>query len=339
MSAAVSVAIVGVENLAGEAVLAVLEDHEFSFAQVRLVDLETAAGGRLMIKGQSLKVEPLERFDFTEVQAVLFLGDPALTNDWADKASAAGCLVVDATGALRECPEVPLVVAGVNDEVLAGCARGAKVCAADSQVVQAALAVQPLLEAGLEALMLATYQSMSTQGQEALEALAMQTGRLLNGQPVEKGVFDKQIAFNLLARVGEPLDNGSTLSEQQFAEDLRRVLDLPQLLVSITCVLVPLFYGNAQVLQVQTREALELKRINSAIRKLDGLKLLDKPAAGGFPTPVTDATGSDQVWVGRLRTDSGDSRRINMWTVSDNLRKGVALNSLQTVELLIKGLL
>ena len=336
MSKTRDVALVGVSGLAGETLLNVLDEQDFAFGQIHLLDTEERAGGRPMLKGQSQRVEVLERFDFSRVALVLF-ADAQLAAAWAQPAVDAGCLVVDACGAFRQATDVPLVVAEVNPQALTGVRGRGIVACPDAQVVQTLVALQPLIaQAGLQSVTVATYQSMSTQGNDEVEGLALQTGRLLNGQPAEKGTFDKQAAFNLIPRIGEADEDGNSLVERQLADDVRRILELPQLPVSATCVLVPTFFGSAQVMQVRTREPLPVKRAATLLRKAAGVKLLDKPAAGGYPTPVSDATGSDQVWVGRLRQDSFDPLSISMWVVSDNLRKGVALNSLAVAELLIK---
>jgi len=339
MSKTRDVALVGMSGLVGEALLNVLDEQDFAFGQIHLLDTEERAGGRPMLKGQSQRVEVLERFDFSRVALVLF-ADAQLAADWAQPAVAAGCLVVDACGAFRHEAEVPLVVAEVNPQALEGARQRGIVACPDAQVVQTLVALQPLIEqAGLQSVTVATYQSMSTQGNDEVEALALQTGRLLNGQPAEKGAFDKQAAFNLIPRIGEVEEDGSSPAERRLADDVRRILALPQLPVSATCVLVPTFFGSAQVMQIRTRDPLTIKRAATLLRKAPGVKLLDKPAAGGYPTPVSDATGSDQVWVGRLRQDSFDPLSISLWVVSDNLRKGVALNSLAVAELLIKDYL
>ncbi|MFA5679403.1 MAG: aspartate-semialdehyde dehydrogenase [Pseudomonas sp.] len=333
------VALVGLSSLAGEALLNVLDDHEFDFGRIHLLDTEERAGGRPMLQGQSQRVEVLERFDFSQVAVVLF-ADAWLASDWADRVVAAGCRVVDACGAFRHKTDVPLVVAEVNPQALGQLGERGIVSCPDAQVVQTVIALHPLVaRAGLQSLNIATYQSMSTLGNEEVEALALQTGRLLNGQPPEKGAFDKQAAFNLIPRIGELDEAGNSQLEQHLAEDVRRILGMPQLPVAVTCVLVPTFFGTAQVMQLRTAEALSAGKATTLLRKAAGVKVLDKPAAGGYPTPVSDATGSDQVWVGRVRQDSFDPFGIGMWLVSDNLRKGVALNSLAIAQLLIKDYL
>lgn len=339
MSTSCDVAIVGVYGIAGDSLMSLLDEHEYPFARVHLLETEEAAGGRLMLNGESQRVEVVQRFDFSQVKVAIFASDAALTADWAPKAVAAGCVVIDASGAFRE-EDIPLVVAEVNPQALAGYKKRGIVACPDAQTVQSVLALGPLkTEAGLQAVNIATYQSMSTCGQEEVEGLALQTGRLLNGQPAERGPFEKQAAFNLIPRFGDTDENGDTLAESRLASDVRRVLDLPDLQVSVTCVLVPVFFGTAQVMQAVTDKAIPAKRLLPLLRKAPGIKVLDKASEGGYPTPVSDATGSDHVWVGRLRLDARNDRAVNMWIVSDNLRKGVALNSLLVAGLLIKDYL
>ncbi len=340
MSKSCDVAIVGVTGMIGDILVDVLDDHDFSIAKLYLVDEESVAGGRLMYKGQSQRVEPLERFDFSSVSVAVFLGSESMAESWVPRALAAGCSVIDASGASRVNMGTPMIVADANPELLAGLTLPGVIACPDSQVVQAVLALQPVVrEAGLQSVAVATYQSMSTLDQNAVEGLALQTGRLLNGQPAEAGALAKQAAFNLIPRTGDLDEQGFTRDEARLSADVRRVLELPDISVAATCVVVPVFYGTAAVVQLRTREVLAVKRLATLLRKAPGVKLLDKPANDGFPTPVTEATGSDSVWIGRLRQDPVDPLVLNMWIVSDNLRKGVVLNSLQTLRLLIKDYL
>jgi aspartate-semialdehyde dehydrogenase len=330
-------AIVGVEGIVGESLLAVLEDRDFPSVRIHLLETEEAAGGRPMLRGQSQRVEVLERFDFASVGLVIFTGSVEIARLWAPRVVEAGAYAIDTTGAFRD-SDAPLILAEVNADALAALAGPAIIACPDAQVAQAAIALTPLVAAaGLTGLNIATYQSMSTLDNKAVEALALQTGRLLNGQPAEAGVLEKQAAFNLIPRVGELLESGETAPEAEMAADIRRLLKLPSLPISITCVLTPIFFGTAAAVHLRTEKTLAPGKLPGLIRKAPGLKLLDKPAAGGYPTPVSDATGTDHVWVGRLRQDPLDDKALNMWIVSDNLRKGIALNALLLAELLIKG--
>lgn len=340
MSTHKAIAIVGANSLLGEALLAILEDQDFGFAEVRLLDLDEEAGGRLMLRGQSLRVEPLGSFDFSGVAVALMALDAAQAQACLPRIRQAGCIAVDASSALAADTDVPLVVAAVNPQALELARASGAVRCPDAQTLLTAQAVHPLIaEGGLESLSIATYQSASTLGQQGLEALALQTGKLLNGQPAESSLLGRQLAFNLLPRLGEPGDAGDTDQEWRIADDLRRLFGMPELPVLATCVLVPMFFGTAQVVQLRTRELLDVGRLPTLLRRNRNLKLLDKSAPAGFPTPVEQATGNEKLWIGRLRQSAQDGRLMQMWAVADNLRACLAMNQLQVTELLIKDYL
>ncbi|MEH6688487.1 MAG: aspartate-semialdehyde dehydrogenase [Halopseudomonas sabulinigri] len=336
MSKKVGVAVVGVSGLAGDMLVSVLEDDTFAFTDLYLVEADDDAGERRMIKGQSMRVEPISRFDFSKVAVVVMAGDAAFAQHWAPAIRATGAVIVDATGGLGGKP----IVAEVNPQALASAKEAGVVSSPDSQVVQSAIVLKALADlAPLQRVSISTYQSMSTHSRGAVEALAMQTGKLLNGQPAEKSLLDKQVAFNLLPCVSELDEAGASLEERALTAGVQACLDAPSLPVLVNAVLVPVFYGTAQMMQVTFAAAPDVKRIGNMLRRVKGIKVLDKPTAGGFPTPVTDATGSDVVWVGRIRADAAEPNTIHLWIVSDNLRKGVAINSLMVAELLIKDYL
>jgi len=336
MSKKTGVAVVGISGLAGDMLISVLEDDTFSFTDLHLVDADDEAGERRMIKGQSMRVEPISRFDFSQIAVVVMASDAAFVQEWAPKIRAAGALLVDTSGSLGG----QAVVAEVNPHALASSKEKGVVFSPDSQVVQSAIVLKALTSiAPIQRVGIATYQSMSTHSRAAVEALAMQTSKLLNGQPVDKGVLDKQAAFNLSPCVSELDKAGASREERLLTAGVQACLEAPDLPVLVNAVMVPLFYGSAQMMQVTFAEAPDVKRIVNMLRRAKGIKVLDKPAAGGFPTPITDATGSDNVWVGRVRADATEPNTIHMWIVSDNLRKGVAINSLMLAELLIKDYL
>ncbi|SDU01401.1 aspartate-semialdehyde dehydrogenase [Halopseudomonas salegens] len=339
MATSAAWAIVGVNSMVGENLVALLDEHSFGYSELALFETAEDAGGRLLIAGESRRVEPLEKADFSRYAVVIFATEAAVSAEWAPRAVAAGCWVIDTSEQWQDDTQVPMLVADVNAaSVLAGLPRGLLV-SPDSQVVQAALVLQPLLGKGLRAATISTYQSLSTQGRSALEAMALQTGKLLNGQPVEGGSFEKQAAFNLLPRIGAAQDDGSSAAEARLVSGLRRVLPLTEVPLSVTAVLVPVFYGSGHSLQLELEQPVDRKALASLLRKGPAIKILDKPAAGGFPTPVTEAAGDEHLWVGRIRQDSIDPKRVSLWSVADNLRVGVARNTLQVAELLIKDYL
>lgn len=339
MAAATACAIVGIHSMIGENLTALLDEQMAGFSELALFDTAEEAGGRMQVAGESRRVEPLEKADFSRFAVVIFATEASVSAEWAPRAVAAGCWVIDTSEQWQDDTAVPLLVAGVNaEQQLPAITRGL-VVSPDSQVVQAALVLQPLLAKGIKAVSISTYQSLSTRGKKALEAMALQTGKLLNGQPVDAGVFEKQAAFNLLPRIGEALDNGSSSVEQRLEQGLRRVLPLASVPLSLTAVLVPVFYGSGHSVQLELAQPLERKALTSLLRKAPMIKILDKPAAGGFPTPVTEAAESDNLWVGRIRQNELDPCRVSLWSVADNLRVGVARNVLQVAELLIKDIL
>lgn len=336
MSKKAGVAVVGVNGLAGDMLTSVLEDDSFTFEYLHLVDADDDAGERRMINGQSLRVEPVSRFDFNQVAVVVLAGTAEFAQQWSPVIRAAGVVIVDTTGTLGGVP----VVAEVNPDALTAAKGDGVVGSPDAQVVQTAIVLAALAGMGtLQRVSIATYQSMSTHSKAAVEGLAMQTGKLLNGQPVEKGALDKQAAFNLLPCVTDLDESGACAEERALTAGVKACLALPALPVLVNSVLVPLFYGTAQMMQVSFEAAPDAKRIGNVLRRAKGIKVLDKSVAGGFPTPITEATGSDHVWVGRIRADAAEPNTIHLWIVSDNLRKGVAINSLKLAELLIKDYL
>ena len=339
MSNVADIAIVGASSLVGDMLINVLEEHSYPFGQVRLVDVDDEAGERRMINGQSVRVEALSSFDFASVKLAIVAGDRDFALQHIAAIRDAGALVIDTTGLLTG--QGVTVVAEVNPATLADAVQRRVVACPDSQVLQSALVLKVLDGMSpVQRVSVATYQSMSTHSKAAVEGLAMETGRLLNGQPIEKGgALAKQSAFNLQPCASDLDESGASREERDLVAGIGEVLGLPSLPVLANCVMVPLFYGTAQMMQVTTAEPLDAQKVINVLRRAKGIKVLDKAEAGGYPTPVTDATGSDQVWVGRLRQDAGQPNTIHLWVVSDNLRKGVALNSLMIADLLIKDYL
>ncbi|TVP93693.1 MAG: aspartate-semialdehyde dehydrogenase, partial [Pseudomonadaceae bacterium] len=328
MAASAALAIVGVTSMVGENLVALLDEGTFSYSELALFEPTEEAGGRLMIGGDSRRIEALEKADFSRFAVVIFATEAAVSAEWAPRAVAAGCWVIDTSEQWQDDAQVPMLVADVNAaSALPGLSRGLLV-SPDSQVVQAALILQPMLAKGLRAATISTYQSLSTQGRSALEAMALQTGKLLNGLPVEGGTFEKQAAFNLLPRIGAAEEDGSSAAEQRLMAGLRRVMPLDTVPLSVTAVLVPVFYGSGHSVHLELEQAVDRKALASLLRKVPAVKVLDKPVAGGFPTPVTEAAGDDHLWVGRIRQDAVDPKRVSLWSVADNLRVGVARNTL-----------
>lgn len=202
------------------------------------------------------------------------------------------------------------------------------------------MALKPIYDAvGIERINVATYQAVSGTGKEALEELANQTANLLNGRPVECKVYPRQIAFNVLPQIDVFMDNGYTKEEMKMVWETRKILGDPEIQVNPTCVRVPVFYGHSEAVHIETRDKISAEQARSLLAAAPGVVVLDEHKPGGYPTPVGDASGKDAVFVGRIREDISHPRGLNLWVVSDNLRKGAALNSIQIAETLIQGFL
>ncbi len=340
MSDSYDVAVVGASGLAGEAILALLAERSFPVGRVRALDKAELAGGNVNFGNRDLDVEAVEDFDFSSVRIVFCAGDEDSTAACAPLAVEAGAIVIDASGRFRNDATIPLIVPDVNPLRLEEgrdigiIAVPCPLAAALSQVLK------PIYDAaGVESIDVATYESVSSSGRAAVEELGWQTAALLNFRDTESNVYPKRIAFNLLPCVGRILENGSTDEEEQLAQDVRRLLDDDAIGFNVTAVRVPLFYGQAAVLHLRTREPVSAAQARALIESVAGVNVVDESSAGGYPTPAVEATGSDAIFVGRIRSGS-DGRggfNLNLWVTCDSIRVGVALASVRVAECLIDG--
>ena len=333
-------AVVGATGAVGEALLDILAERKFPVGQVYALASERSAGGRVQFNGRDLTVGKLTDFDFSKVQIGLFSAGASVSEEFAPKAAAAGCVVIDNTSRFRYEDDVPLVVPEVNPAALAGYKARGIIANPNCSTIQMLVALKPIHDAvGIQRINVATYQSVSGAGRRGIEELASQTALLLNGKPIEKGgKFPKQIAFNVLPQVDEFQDNGYTREEMKMVWETHKILD-PAIQVNATCVRVPVFYGHSEALNIETRDKISAVQARSLLAKTQGVVVLDEHRPGGYPTAVTEAAQGDAVYVGRIREDLTHPRGLNLWVVSDNLRKGAALNSVQIAELLVKSYL
>lgn len=331
------VAVVGATGAVGTALLQILAERKFPVGKVHALASERSAGGRVEFGGRDIVVQDLAKFDFSQVQIGLFSAGSSVSKEYAPKAAAAGCVVIDNTAQFRYEDDVPLVIAEVNPQALAGYKARNIIANPNCSTMQMLVALKPIHDAvGIERISVATYQAVSGAGRSALETLARETALLLNGKPLEKGgKFPKQIAFNVLPQVDEFQDNGYTREEMKMVWETRKILD-PAIQVSATCVRVPVFYGHSEAIHIETKAKISADKVRSLLAKAPGVVVLDERRPGGYPTPVTEASGQDSVYVGRIREDLSHPRGVALWVVSDNLRKGAALNSIQIAELLVK---
>ena len=231
---------------------------------------------------------------------------------------------------------MPLVVPEVNPQALAGYTARNIIANPNCSTIQLVAAMKPLHdEAGIERMNVSTYQAVSGTGQKGIDELAGQTARLLNGKPADASVYSRQIAFNVLPQCDIFLDNGYTKEEMKVVWETHKILD-PSIRVNATCARVPVFYGHSEAVNIETREPLSAARARELLSAAPGITVVDDPAELAYPTPVTDSAGNDAVFVGRIRQDESHPQALNLWVVSDNLRKGAALNSVQIAENLVE---
>jgi aspartate-semialdehyde dehydrogenase len=335
------VAVVGATGAVGTAMLDILAERKFPVGQVYALASERSAGERVPFAGRELRVENLAEFDFHKVQLGLFSPGASVSAVYAPKAAAAGCVVIDNTSRFRYEADVPLVVPEVNPEAIAQYKARGIIANPNCSTIQLAVALKPIHDAvGIERINVATYQAVSGAGRSGIEQLASETALLLNGKPLEKGgKFPRQIAFNVLPQVDEFQDNGYTREEMKMVWETQKILGDGGIKVNATAVRVPVFYGHSEAVHLETRDKLSAEAARALLAKAPGVVVLDERKPGGYPTPVTEAARRDGVFVGRIREDLSHPRGLDLWVVSDNVRKGAALNAVQIAELLVKSYL
>ena len=331
------VAVVGATGVVGETMLSILEERSFPVGNLYPLASRRSAGSSIRFRGTPHTVGDLEDFDFSRAQIGLFSAGASVSACHAPRAGEAGCVVIDNSSRFRYESDVPLVVPEVNPHAVADYASRNVIANPNCSTIQMVVALQPLhAAAGIERINVATYQSVSGTGKEAIEELAAQTTALLNGKPAEAAVYPKQIAFNALPHIDVFMDNGYTKEEMKMVWETRKIMEDDAIRVNPTTVRIPVFYGHSEAVHVETREKLGADEAREILAAAPGVVVMDERADGGYPTAVTESAGTDAVFVGRIREDISHPRGLAMWVVSDNVRKGAALNSVQIAEMLAK---
>lgn len=331
--------ILGATGLVGEAMIEALAGSSLQVDELFLLASERSAGEVRRFRDRRITVEPVDGFDWSRADIALFSAGADAAAEYAPRAAAAGCIVIDNSSCFRRDDDVPLVVPEVNAATLSGVHARKIIANPNCSTIQLVVALQPLHAlAGLERVSVATYQAVSGAGREAVETLARETAQLLNAQALdEPSVFPVQIAFNLIPHIDRFGDDGFTGEERKVMNETRRIMDLPQLDIVATAVRVPVFFGHSLAVDLQTREPLAADRAREALAMAPGVTVVDAPGPGGYPTPVGHAAHNDGVFVGRLRNPPGHQNRLLMWVVADNVRKGAATNAVQIAEALVKS--
>ena len=332
-----NIAIVGATGAVGEAMLELLASRDFPVGELTLLASERSAGIRLPFKEKSLTVKDLAHFDFAGIDIAMFSAGGDVSADYAPKAAAAGCVVIDNTSHFRRDEDIPLIIPEVNLHALDGYKARNIIANPNCSTIQMLVALKPIMDAaGLSRINVATYQAVSGAGKSGIEELAGQSAKLLNAQDIEPEVFGKQIAFNAVPHIDDFQDNGFTKEEMKMIWETHKIFENDGVQVSPTCVRIPAFYGHSEAVYVETKSQIDADAVRVLLSGAPGIKVIDTRERGGYPTAVTDAAGEDPVFVGRIRNDIMNPLGLHLWIVSDNIRKGAALNSLQIAEALLE---
>ncbi|WP_312936311.1 aspartate-semialdehyde dehydrogenase [Pseudomonas sp.] len=331
MNPTFNIAVVGATGSVGETLVQILEELAFPVATLHLLASLESAGSSVMFGGKKLRVREVDSFDFSQVRLAFFAAGAAVSLSFAEKARKAGCAVIDLSGALADA--VP-VVPEANLEVLDSVPQPAWITSPSAAAVALAVALAPLKgQLHIERVQVTACLAVSAQGRKAVNELARQTAELLNARPLEPQFFDRQVAFNVLPRVGAEDAHGHTQLEQRLVRELRALLGMPSLKLAVSCIQVPVFFGDSYSVSVQSRGPVELPAVLAA---LDQAPSIERVEGDDYPTPVGDAVGQDVVYVGRVRQGIDEVEQLNLWLTTDNVRKGAALNAVQVAQLLIK---
>ena len=329
------VAIVGITGAVGEAMLEILEARDFPLGDLFLLASDKSVGKRYQYKSKNFSVEALSKFDFKKAQIALFSAGSSISREFAPRAARAGCVVIDNTSLFRREEHIPLIIPEVNPTQLERFKKSNIIANPNCSTIGMLVALEPIRSAvGIRRINVATYQAVSGSGKKGIEELAGQTARLLNAQPIESSVYPQQIAFNALPAIGDLEENGYTNEEMKMVWETQKIFEDDSILVNPTCVRIPVFYGHGEAIHVETRDPITADKALDLLSDAPGVRVIDQRDPFDFPSAVRDSAGKDPVFVGRVREDISSERGLSMWVVSDNVRKGAALNSVQIAELL-----
>jgi len=320
--------------------ISILDERNFPINNLYPLASKRSAGNKVSCQGKSWLVEDLDAFDFSKVQIGLFSAGGDVSAKYVPIATATGCVVIDNTSHFRRDEDVPLVVPEVNPHAIADYTNRNIIANPNCSTIQMLVAIKPIYDAvGIERINVATYQAVSGSGKEAITELTNQTANLLNGKDIEVEVYPKQIAFNAIPHIDVFQDNGYTKEEMKMVWETQKIFEDENLLVNPTAVRIPVVYGHSEAVHIETKRKITAKDALDLLEKADGVTVMDDRSDGGYATPFTEATNNDSTFVSRIREDISHERGLNLWVVSDNIRKGAALNTIQIAEILIKDYL
>jgi aspartate-semialdehyde dehydrogenase len=334
-----NVAVVGATGAVGNEMISILEERDFPVGKLTLLASERSLGKELTYRGKAYPVQVLKEDSFTGIEVGLFSAGGSISQKFAPIAAQAGCVVIDNTSAFRMDPDVPLVVPEVNPQDIGDYMKKGIISNPNCSTIQMVVALKPLHDAAkIKRVVVSTYQAVSGTGKKAMDELMNQTRDILNFKEPAKEVYPHRIAFNCLPHIDVFLENGYTREEMKMVNETRKIMGDASIAVTATTVRVPVFRGHSESVNVETEKKITGDEARLLLMKAPGVKLVDDPGKREYPMPI-DAAGKDLTLVGRIREDESISNGINLWVVSDNLRKGAALNAVQIAEILIRDYL
>ncbi len=333
MNKDIKIAIVGATGAVGEVLLDILSDLGVQKKQITALASHASIGNTVDFGRQEINVHCLDDFDFNGIDYALFSAGAAVSEKYAPQAVAAGCTVIDNTSAFRMLDDIPLIIPEVNGELLEKFQRPGIIANPNCSTMQMLVALAPIYKNfGIERINVATYQAVSGAGRKAQEELARQAVQKLNFQDIENTQFEQQMIFNVLPQIDVLEDNGYSREEMKMHWETQKILGSDKVSVNATAVRVPVFFGHAEAVHLETSEPFELEVVEDLLRQADGVEYVPNIDASTHPTPAVHAAGTDPVFVGRLRRDHSNDKGLNMWVVADNVRKGAALNAIQIMQ-------
>lgn len=340
MAKTYDVAVVGATGLVGETMIEVLEQREFPVGKLYPLASARSRGKTVRFRGESVAVEVLDDFDFSRTQIGLFSAGGSVSAEHAPRAAAAGTVVIDNTSSFRYDADIPLVVPEVNPHRIGDYKKRGIIANPNCSTIQMVVALKPIHDAvGIERINVATYQAVSGAGRSAVERLTRDVRSVLNGDvPVTDGKA-KSIAFNVVPQIDVFLENGYTKEEMKMVWETRKILEDEEIMVNATTVRVPVYFGHSEAVHIETRTKITVPEAQKLLNSASGVVVVDGREVGGYPTAATEAAHRDAVYVGRIREDISHPRGLNLWVVSDNVRKGAATNSVQIAEILVKKIM
>jgi aspartate-semialdehyde dehydrogenase len=334
MSKSFNVAVAGATGAVGNQMLACLEERGFPFKSLKLLATAKSAGRKLRVKGQEIVVEELTESSFKGVDIGIFSAGGATSEKFAPVAAQDGCVVVDNSAAWRMDPEVPLVAPEVNPRAIAGYTKKGIIANPNCSTIQMVVALAPIQrKVGIKRIVVSTYQAVSGTGKKAIDELHGQTKAMVDGAEPENKVYPHRIAYNCLPHIDVFLDNGYTKEEMKMANETWKIFEDDTIGITATTVRVPVYFGHSESVNIETREPITPEEVRGLLGDAPGVTVADDPSKNLYPMAI-DAAGKDDVFVGRIRADESIANGINMWIVSDNIRKGAATNAVQIAEIL-----